>query len=616
MPISPRAMKMQETKKLTDVMTGYFSSIIRGSLNQAAKQATKLNFRDHGVLGFAVRQGVIRGAKIFPELFGSLTNSNSQRKTMRDGKIHWSQRPEWLSVPKKIDTIISLLQGDKLLKKENEEENKLFWTRLLGKKASPKESNKSITSVDKDSSGSFLFDSLKLLTASILKLGSVLTAMAAGLGLAGFIGDPTKNPLTTFASKTGLNLLKPGYRKDGAKIAAKGSYGKIFGGEKAAVEGAEIAAKTTGTAEKILGKEVATAVSSTSKIGKLFAEGSKVIEKASAIAVKVGTKGAEKLLSVAVKKLPLVGLGFGLKFAYDRVKEGEYTAAVFEVISGIAGLIPGLGTAVSLLIDAGLLANDIFGKQKKSIDERLMDKAKADLFATGNFEEFKAYDQNQTQQKSLINENIQSSGKYSDPNLVRLLRKYTANPQSLTQNEMKIAQEKGIVEDAERSKKLSELSVAAQRMLDTDGDKIREQEKIVQEQYKKNEKTMLDTLEGAHKITVPISGGVGGYGSVQQWVSREGVPLTEDEIQILERNKQQPLLPPMVSTSKMNKIDTSNKLDMQNNKQSNTQAPVIIDNSVKNTMMGSAGKQGASLLVPPSFVKDYTLTLYQNPSYV
>ncbi len=78
---------------------------------------------------------------------------------------------------------------------------------------------------------------------------------------------------------------------------------------------------------------------------------------------KVVGKGAMKIMSKTLlagilKKIPLVGAGAGLYFAYERLMKGQTTAAVFEAMSGMASLIPGPGTAISLAIDAGLLAYD------------------------------------------------------------------------------------------------------------------------------------------------------------------------------------------------------------------------------------------------------------------
>lgn len=64
---------------------------------------------------------------------------------------------------------------------------------------------------------------------------------------------------------------------------------------------------------------------------------------------KVGAATAGKsALKMGGKVLPGVGLVMGAYGAYDKAKKGDYTGAAIEGASGIAALIPGIGTAVSL----------------------------------------------------------------------------------------------------------------------------------------------------------------------------------------------------------------------------------------------------------------------------
>jgi hypothetical protein len=60
----------------------------------------------------------------------------------------------------------------------------------------------------------------------------------------------------------------------------------------------------------------------------------------------------------AAKLLPGVGLAYGAYDAYDRAKEGDWTGAAMAGASGIASLVPGVGTAVSAGLDAANLARD------------------------------------------------------------------------------------------------------------------------------------------------------------------------------------------------------------------------------------------------------------------
>jgi len=102
------------------------------------------------------------------------------------------------------------------------------------------------------------------------------------------------------------------------------------------------------------------------KVGQKFAAkkaGAKVVAKA---ATKAATKAAAKAVGKTVlKKVPFVSLGVGAKYAFDRARKGDFLGSVGELGSGIAGCIPGAGTAVSLGIDAALAAKDV----KDAVDD-------------------------------------------------------------------------------------------------------------------------------------------------------------------------------------------------------------------------------------------------------
>lgn len=91
----------------------------------------------------------------------------------------------------------------------------------------------------------------------------------------------------------------------------------------------------------------------------------KVTQKAAKTAVgKAVTKTIAKTAGSAVgksvlKKIPLVSLGAGAWFAWDRIKDGDWKGACGELASGALGCFPGVGTAASTAIDVGLAAKDI-----------------------------------------------------------------------------------------------------------------------------------------------------------------------------------------------------------------------------------------------------------------
>ena len=80
---------------------------------------------------------------------------------------------------------------------------------------------------------------------------------------------------------------------------------------------------------------------------------------AARIGGKAAAKGVAKGLGkMGLKKIPGVGAIAGAAFAAERAMKGDWLGAGGELLSGIAGTIPGVGTAISAGIDAGLMARD------------------------------------------------------------------------------------------------------------------------------------------------------------------------------------------------------------------------------------------------------------------
>ena len=77
-------------------------------------------------------------------------------------------------------------------------------------------------------------------------------------------------------------------------------------------------------------------------------------------------KGAGKSV---LKKIPFVGLGLGAAFAIDRLRKGDFSGALMELGSGAASMIPGVGTAVSLGVDAALIAKDVVDAKNQEATE-------------------------------------------------------------------------------------------------------------------------------------------------------------------------------------------------------------------------------------------------------
>jgi hypothetical protein len=85
-----------------------------------------------------------------------------------------------------------------------------------------------------------------------------------------------------------------------------------------------------------------------SGIASMFTGGAK----AAATAVTKGGTGLLKtLFSKSLSKIPIVGSLMGLFFAYNRFKEGNIVGGLFSLASALASFIPGIGTAISIVID-------------------------------------------------------------------------------------------------------------------------------------------------------------------------------------------------------------------------------------------------------------------------
>lgn len=100
------------------------------------------------------------------------------------------------------------------------------------------------------------------------------------------------------------------------------------------------------------------------KIAKASAKKSASKGAAKAVAKTGAKKAAAKAVAKAggktlLKKIPGVGLLAGLAFAADRAYHGDWAGAVGEVASGAVACVPGIGTAASVAIDAGLMYRDV-----------------------------------------------------------------------------------------------------------------------------------------------------------------------------------------------------------------------------------------------------------------
>ena len=171
----------------------------------------------------------------------------------------------------------------------------------------------------------------------------------------------------------GGNLLRGGLGKVlgwGKGLFRKGSAGAVAVGTSEVVEAAEKVA-TKGSekvvvegAEKVATKGSEKVVVEGAEKGAVKLGEKVVVEGAEKGAVKLGEKelvkgGAKTLGKTLLKKIPLISILAGIGFGIGRLMDGDPLGAGLEVASGVAGSVPGVGTAASVAIDGGLIARDM-----------------------------------------------------------------------------------------------------------------------------------------------------------------------------------------------------------------------------------------------------------------
>lgn len=183
--------------------------------------------------------------------------------------------------------------------------------------------------------------------------------------LGGLVGGKVLGKIA--GSKLGRAGIKLASKIPGMKTVGKSLLKQIPGGE-------AFLKNSTGIASE--GAEAAT-----KKAGKELTEGA--VKEAASGSAKAATKATEKLGAEAVgktagktlmKKIPLVGAAVGAGLAADRASDGDFTGAGLELASGIASIIPVIGTAASLGIDGYLAARDLGfvdkGDEKKDEEDK------------------------------------------------------------------------------------------------------------------------------------------------------------------------------------------------------------------------------------------------------
>lgn len=140
--------------------------------------------------------------------------------------------------------------------------------------------------------------------------------------------------------------------------------------------GGAAAAKVAGTGALKVGEAVGSGLSkfASKGIGATLKEmGLKALEK---LGIKGLMKGGGTALKAVLKKIPGVGLLVGAGFAVKEAMDGNYLKAILELASGAVSLVPGIGTALSLGIDA-INAWAVDGNDKKDESNTSQKKGKS-----------------------------------------------------------------------------------------------------------------------------------------------------------------------------------------------------------------------------------------------
>lgn len=189
--------------------------------------------------------------------------------------------------------------------------------------------------------------------------GGLMGALTTVGGLGGFLLTGKKEFL--FSMLKGITKYSPfkillnvfdGALKKLAKPIAKG-LGSVFKGI------FKVGGKVFKPVGDIVTKNLDSFIKPLLNMGKGL---TKVFKPIGKITGKLGLKVGGKSFGKAVlKKIPIVGGLLGLFFGIQRFKKGQVVEGMLEIASGIASVVPGVGTALSMGIDAFLLFNDFKG---------------------------------------------------------------------------------------------------------------------------------------------------------------------------------------------------------------------------------------------------------------
>lgn len=206
-------------------------------------------------------------------------------------------------------------------------------------------------------------------------LGNLMKTVGGMLSGLGMLWMTLSEPFKRGDFKLGIGLKQLDNISTMIKAFKKlGSVGKVFESIKDTFKGIKSIFKTVSRLPKFMSKL---------GLGKGFGAAGK----------QVGKKLMKGLGKKALKKIPGIGTLLSLWMMWERWQKKDYTGAFIELGSGIAAIFPGVGTAISVMLDlinlqrdTGLvskLAGSAVGKVNKKIGiEKLMKIPVIGLFAS------------------------------------------------------------------------------------------------------------------------------------------------------------------------------------------------------------------------------------------
>ncbi|VAW65472.1 hypothetical protein MNBD_GAMMA08-3141, partial [hydrothermal vent metagenome] len=211
------------------------------------------------------------------------------------------------------------------------------------------------------SKGLDLYDTFNAFQATSVGLLAGILAALIGGQLLGGIGKIFKGGFGGIGKifKGGFGMLSKGIGKIAALAVG------AFAATKAI---AAVAAKGIGSAA-VAATKTAAAVS-TKGAGSAAAAATKAAG-GLAVAGAAGKTLSKTAIKMGIKAIPGLGALAGIGFGISRAMDGDFLGAGLEVAAGVAGILPGWGTAASVAISGGLAARDITssGETGRSADQ-------------------------------------------------------------------------------------------------------------------------------------------------------------------------------------------------------------------------------------------------------